>query len=69
MFGKCKNLIEACIRKVDYKHNIEIHILNVMPEHIHLLSTVPKGMLNEKAFQLLKGVSSYYFFKNHEKAL
>ncbi|MBD3249326.1 hypothetical protein GF336_04740 [Candidatus Woesearchaeota archaeon] len=30
--------------------------------------TLPKGMLDEKAFQLLKGASSYYFFKKHPKA-
>ena len=65
---KYKSLIEACIRRVCHKHNIEIHILNVMPEHVHMLVTLPKGMLDEEAFQLLKGASSYYFFKNHPKA-
>ena len=70
MFGKFKykSLIEACIRKVMHKHNIKIIILNVMPEHIHLMATLPKGMGDEKAFQLLKGASSYYFFKNHPNA-
>ena len=70
MFGKFKykSLIEACIRKVAHKHNINIHILMVMPEHIHMMATLPKGMNDEKAFQLLKGASSYYFFKNHSKA-
>ena len=70
MFGKFKykSLIEACIRRVAHKHNINIHILTVMPEHIHMMATLPKGMNDEKAFQLLKGASSYYFFKNHPKA-
>ena len=65
---KYKNMIEACIRRVCCNHNIEIHILRVMPEHVHLMATLPKGMGDEKAFQLLKGASSYYFFKNHPKA-
>ena len=65
---KYKSMIEACIRRVCHKHNIEIHILRVMPEHVHMMATLPKGMLDEKAFQLLKGASSYYFFKNHPKA-
>ena len=65
---KYKNMIEACIRRVCHKHNIEIHILRVMPEHVHMMATLPKGMGDEKAFQLLKGASSYYFFKNHPKA-
>ncbi len=70
MFGKFEyeSMIEACIRRVAHKHNIQIHVINVMPEHVHLLATLPKGMLDEKAFQLLKGASSYYFFKNHPKA-
>ena len=70
MFGKFKykSLIEACIRRVVHKHNINIHILRVMPEHTHMMATLPKGMNDEKAFQLLKGASSYYFFKNHPKA-
>ncbi len=65
---KYKSMIEACIRRVCHKHDIEIHILRVMPEHVHMMSTLPKGMNDEKAFQLLKGASSYYFFKNHPKA-
>ena len=70
VFGKFKykSLIEACIQRVAHKHNINIHILRVMPEHIHMMATLPKGMNDEKAFQLLKGASSYYFFKNHPKA-
>jgi len=65
---KYKHMIEACIRRVCHNHNILIHILRVMPEHVHMMATLPKGMDDEKAFQLLKGASSYYFFKNHPKA-
>jgi putative transposase len=70
MFGKFeyKNLISACVRKVANAHDIEVHVMNVMPEHIHVLVTLPKGMLPEEAFRLLKGASSFYFFKNHPKA-
>ena len=39
-----------------------------MPEHVHALVTLPKGMSNEKAMQLLKGASSYLFFRNHPQA-
>ena len=71
MFGKLKykNMIDACIRKAAKRHDIEIHVLTVMPEHVHLLVTLPKGMLDSKAFQFLKGISANYFFKNHPKAL
>lgn len=65
---KYKNLVEACIRRVCFEHNIEIHVLSVMPEHVHMLVTLAKGMDIEKAFQLLKGGSAFRFFKNHPKA-
>ena len=39
-----------------------------MPDHLHTLVTLPKGMTDEKAMQLLKGGSAYSFFKNHPKA-
>ncbi|MCM8787669.1 MAG: transposase, partial [Candidatus Omnitrophica bacterium] len=31
---KYKSLCEACIRKVATKHNLQIHVLSVMPEHV-----------------------------------
>ena len=52
---KYKKLCEACIRKVAHNHNIKIRVINVMPEHVHLTATLPRGMLDEKALQLLKG--------------
>jgi len=65
---KYKSLCEACIRKTASRHNIKIRIINVLPDHVHLIATLPKGMNDEKAMQLLKGCSSYSFFKNHPKA-
>ena len=65
---KYKNLCEACIRKAASTHNIKVHIINVLPDHIHTLVTMPKGMNDEQAFKFLKGHSSYHFFKNHSKA-
>ncbi|MCM8788036.1 MAG: transposase, partial [Candidatus Omnitrophica bacterium] len=45
---KYKSLCEACIRKVATKHNLQIHVLSVMPEHVHILVTLPKCMNEEK---------------------
>ena len=39
-----------------------------MSDHLHMLATLPKGMSDEKAMQILKGGSAYSFFKNHPKA-
>ena len=70
MFAKFeyKNLCEACIRKVASNHGIKIHVISVMPDHVHALVTLPKGMTDSKAMQLLKGGSAYLFFRHHEKA-
>ncbi|MDO8480371.1 MAG: IS200/IS605 family transposase [Nanoarchaeota archaeon] len=70
MFGKFKqkNIAEASIRKVAHRHGIEIHLLSVMPEHVHMLVTLPRGMTDSKALMLLKGGSAYHFFKNHERS-
>ena len=61
-----KNLVEGCIRKAARKHKIKIHILKVLPDHIHLLASLPKGMLDSQALRLLKGGSSYIIFRNRK---
>ena len=70
MFGKEKqnNLVNACIRKVATKHKIKIHELNVQPEHVHMLVTLPHNITDSKALMLLKGGSAYLFFRNHSKS-
>ena len=70
MFGKFKqkNLIAACIRKVATKHKIKIHVLTVMPDHVHLMVTLPHNITDSKALMLLKGGSAYIFLKNHPKS-
>jgi len=65
---KYKNLCEACVRKAANGHNIKIHILRVMPDHLHAVISIPNTMSIAKAKQLLKGRSSYLFFRVHEKA-
>src|SRR3989344_1730910 len=63
-----KNLAIGCIRKAAKEHNIEVIELNVMPEHLHTIVKIPLTMTPSNALQLLKGRSSYLFFKNHPKA-
>ena len=65
---KYKSLCEACIRKVAKKHNIKIRVLSVMPDHVHVLVTMPRGMSDSKGLQILKGGSAYFFFRSHPKA-
>ncbi len=70
MFGKMKqhNVIEAYLRKVCVLHHIKIHNISVMPEHVHMLVTLPHNLTDSKAIMLLKGGLAYYFFRNHEKS-
>ena len=59
--------MQYAIRKAANEYKIKIHILSVMPDHVHLLVTFPHGMTDSKAFNLLKGRSAYLIFKNKEK--
>src|SRR3989344_441483 len=65
---KYKNLAEACIRKTATEKRIEILELQVLPEHVHTVIRIPDTMSISEATQLLKGRSSYLFFRNHPKA-
>jgi putative transposase len=70
MFGKFKqkNLEEAAIRNVAFRHKMKIHELFVMPEHVHMLITLPHDITDSKALMLLKGGSAFIFFKHHPKS-
>ena len=49
-------------------NKIEIIEMNVQPEHVHCTVKIPTTMSVSKAEQILKGGSSYWFFRNHKKA-
>jgi len=70
MFSKFeyKNLIEACIRRVCYKHCIKIVAIFVMPEHVHLVVKTSVNVNPSSMVQLLKGASAYLFFRFHPRA-
>jgi putative transposase len=61
-----KNLVEAAIRKAAFRHHIVIHEIYVLPDHVHLLVSLPHGMTDSKALMLLKGRSAYLIFRNRE---
>ena len=67
MFGKFKqqHLCDASIRRIAHRHGIKVHILSVMPDHVHMRVTLPHGMNDSQAMNIVKGGSAYYFFKNH----
>ena len=59
-----KSLVVAAIRKAAAEHKIVIRELEVMPEHVHALVSLPNGMTDSRALQLLKGRSAYLIFRN-----
>ena len=65
---KYKGLMEGCIRSVCFKHNIKIIEMNIMPEHVHLVVKTSVSVNPSEVLQLIKGGSSYLFFKFHPKA-
>ena len=65
MFKKLenKNLCEQILREVAERHKINITELSVMPDHIHMVASIPSTMSISKAFHLLKGASAHALFK------
>jgi len=51
------------LQQVAKRHKITIHCLAIGDDHIHIVATIPPTMSVSKAFQLLKGASSYALFK------
>lgn len=54
---------EVAIKECCTRHNIKIIVLNVQPDHVHLVAELPRGMTDVKALQLLKGFSSFLLFR------
>ena len=70
MFRKFKqrNIVEASIRKICNRHHIKIHTISVMPEHVHMLVTLPHNITESKAMNLIKGGSAFMFFRKKKKS-
>ena len=59
-----RNMVAAAIRKAATEHKISIKELEVMPEHVHLVCTLPNGMTDSRALALLKGRSAHIVFRH-----
>ena len=58
-----KKLCRGMIINAAQRHDIEIFECQVMKDHVHLFARLPKTMSVSKAFQLLKGYTSYLIRK------
>ncbi len=58
MMMYCKVAVEEACKR----YEMEILALKVMPQHIHMVVSLPRGMTDIKALQLLKGFTSRLIF-------
>jgi len=61
-----RQLVKACIRQAAHRHGIKIFAMEVLPEHVHMVVELPKGMDDIKAVNLLKGYSAWKIFRVKE---
>jgi putative transposase len=57
--------MEAILKQISAEYGMAVVELAVMPDHIHIVVRVKPSMSLSKATQLLKGRSSYEFFRKH----
>ena len=60
---KLKTFCEVAIKESCKRHRIEIVILKVMPEHVHMIVDCPRTVSDSRLMQLIKGGSSYILFR------
>ena len=63
-YGVCCD-VERFLREVCQRNNFEIFELSIQPDHVYLFCDIPHTMSVSKAFQLLKGYSSYALLEKH----
>ena len=62
-----RNLVAACVRQAAHTHSINIIEFSVLPDHIHMVASLPKGIDETRAMKLLKGASARKLFQVKEK--
>ena len=57
--------MEVILKQIAAEHEMIVEELAVMPDHVHIVVRAKPSMSLSKATQLLKGRSSYEFFRKH----
>ena len=57
--------MESILQSIAVEYKMSVLELAVMPDHVHIVVQVPPSMSLGKASNLLKGRSSYEFFRMH----
>ena len=61
--GKLKTFCKIAIEESCKRHKIEIIILQVLDDHVHMILDCPRTICDAKLVQLIKGFSSYLLFR------
>ena len=60
---KLRTFCRVAIEESCKRHKIEIKILKVLKEHVHMIVDCPRTMSVSKLLQIIKGLSSYILFR------
>ena len=60
-----RNKMTEILQQVASEKNIKLLELSVMPDHIHVVAEIPPSMSLAQASQIMKGKSSYLFFREY----
>ena len=60
---KNKNFCIIALYEAAKRYGIELKTLNVQVDHLHVVASLPKGMSDVKAVNLLKGFTSFLLFR------
>ena len=60
---KLKVFCKVAIEEACKKHKIEIVIIEVLDEHVHLIVDCPRVLSDAQLMQIVKGLSAYILFR------
>ena len=60
---KLKIFCRVAIEETCKRHKIEIAIINVQSDHVHMIVDCPRTFSDAKLMQILKGLSAYILFR------
>lgn len=60
---KFKTFCKVAVEEACKRHGIEISILKVLNEHVHMIVDCPRTISDAMLMQIIKGLSSYILFR------
>ena len=60
---KLRTFCEVAVKECCKRYGMEVIVLNVQPNHVHLVVELPRGMTDIRALNLLKGFSAFVLFQ------